>query len=447
MFTKPALWQIPLPTGQPRRVRSAVAHTISLAQMSLTHARSAAANSITARIQLKAEIDRLRQEILLLREEGRIKDSRMAQIPAHRRPHYPPTERLSILELRAARAWSQAQTAVHFLVTPATVACWMSRLDEEGPHALVQIAQPVNKFPAFVHYIVRRLKTLCPQMGKTRIANVLCRAGLHLGSTTIRRMLKDKARPKTSVAASRSTDRIVTARRPNHVWHADLSAMPTSLGFCIPWLPQALPQPWPFCWWIAVVGDHFSRRVMGVAVFPKQPTSKMVQRFLDRVIGDAGTAPDHIMTDSGMQFVAKVFRRWCWRRQIRQRFGAVGRYGSIAVVERLIRTLKSERTRCLVVVPLGQVTIEQELTHWKGWHNAHRPHEALGSRTPDEAYFGLRPACRAPRFEPRICWPRRSPCAAPRVLIRGRPGTRVELQVSFRAGRKRLPVVTLRRTA
>src|SRR5207247_2805455 len=89
---------ITLPPNWPRRVRSAVVHTISLAQSSLTQARSVAANSINARIRLKEEIGRLRQQILLLREEGRIKDVRMEQIPAHRRPHYPPIERLAILE-------------------------------------------------------------------------------------------------------------------------------------------------------------------------------------------------------------------------------------------------------------------------------------------------------------------------------------------------------------
>src|SRR5437867_7103795 len=148
--------QIPLPPNWPRRVRSAVVHTISLAQTSLTRARSVAANSINARIRLQEEISQLRQEILLLREESRIKDARMEQIPAHRRPHYPPIERLAILELRAARSWSLAQTAVRFLVTPATVASWMRRLDEEGPDALVQIREPVNRYPDFVGYLVRR---------------------------------------------------------------------------------------------------------------------------------------------------------------------------------------------------------------------------------------------------------------------------------------------------
>ena len=58
---------------------------------------------------LRAELERLRQEIGLLREEIRIKGARMQHIEAQKRPHYPPTERLAILELRAARNWSLAQ--------------------------------------------------------------------------------------------------------------------------------------------------------------------------------------------------------------------------------------------------------------------------------------------------------------------------------------------------
>jgi len=137
-------------------------------------------------LRREAEGDRLQQEIQLLREEIRIKDARMEQIEAHRRPHYPPTARLAILELRAARGWSLAQTARIFLVTPLTIASWMGRLDEEGPDALVRLPEPVNKFPDFVAYFVRRLKILCPTLGKVRIAQILARAGLHLGPTTIR---------------------------------------------------------------------------------------------------------------------------------------------------------------------------------------------------------------------------------------------------------------------
>jgi len=92
-------------------------HAISLANFALTTARGWAAQSLNPRLSLRAEIERLQQEIQLLREETRIKDSRMQHIEAQRRPHYPPTERLAILELRAARNWSLAQAARTFLVT------------------------------------------------------------------------------------------------------------------------------------------------------------------------------------------------------------------------------------------------------------------------------------------------------------------------------------------
>ena len=112
--------KIPLPKQWPSRVRSGVLHAISLAHFSLTYTRSWAANSWNARIRLKQENDRLQQELALVREEMRIKDSRMLRIPAQRRPHYPPTERLAILELRAARGWSKSQAARRLLVTTAT---------------------------------------------------------------------------------------------------------------------------------------------------------------------------------------------------------------------------------------------------------------------------------------------------------------------------------------
>jgi len=126
----------------------------------------------------------------LLREELPIKDVRLAKIDPRRRPYYPSPERMVILELKAARAWSLAQDARAFLVEPATIAAWLKRIDEDSESALVQLREPVNKFPDFVRHVVQRLKTLCPTMGKVKLAQVLARAGLHLGVTTVGRMLK-----------------------------------------------------------------------------------------------------------------------------------------------------------------------------------------------------------------------------------------------------------------
>jgi putative transposase len=438
--------RIPLPKGWPRHVRSAVVHAVSMAHVAFTAIQARADNHFDARIRLHATNDRLLHQVALLLEELRIKDARMERLPAQRRPHYPPIERLAILELRAARGWSQAETARRLMVTPLTVASWTQRLDDEGPDALVQVREPVNRFPELVGYLVRRLKVLCPAMGTRGIARVLARAGLHLGATTIRRMHRPAPKPKP--ASSRpSKPRAVTAKRPNHVWHLDLTAVPTIGGFWISWWPFALPQRWPFCWWVAIVLDHFSRRAMGTAHFKKEPPARDITRWLRCVCRELGCRPGHLITDHGPQFTAEEFDAWCRRHGIQQRFGAIGKYGSLAVIERFIRSLKYECTRLLPVVTLAGAAFGRELDHYVAWYNVDRPHTRFGARTPDEIYFGTFPACRRPRFETPARWPRRSPCAAPSALVRGRPGAVVELSVEHRGGRKHLPLVSLRRVA
>jgi hypothetical protein len=83
-----------LPRLWSRHVKSALLHVISLARLACVHTWAWAAGSIDTRTRLAAQLQQARAENTLLREELRIKDARMAQIAAHRRPHYPPTERM-----------------------------------------------------------------------------------------------------------------------------------------------------------------------------------------------------------------------------------------------------------------------------------------------------------------------------------------------------------------
>ena len=248
-----SLPDVPVPSGWPKNVKSAVLHVISLAQYALTYTRGWAADALNPRARQAAENDQFKQEIQLLREELRIKDARLAKIDPRHRPYYPPAERMAILELKAARGWSLTQAARAFLVEPDTIAAWLKRIDEAGSSALVQLREPVNKFPNFVRHIVYRLKVLCPSLGQVKIAQMLARASLHLCATTVGRMLKAQTpTPKsteTSAAQAPIDDlpRALTAKRPNHVWHIDLTIVPIG-GFWVPWLPFSLPQCWPFCW-------------------------------------------------------------------------------------------------------------------------------------------------------------------------------------------------------
>ncbi len=106
---------LPLPKSWPALVRSAVLHAIALAHAAVTHVRGMCLDSRIARLRLAARLDRAEAEIARLREESRIKDARMAAIDPRRRPHYPPVERMAILEMGAQCGWSLQQTANVFL--------------------------------------------------------------------------------------------------------------------------------------------------------------------------------------------------------------------------------------------------------------------------------------------------------------------------------------------
>ncbi|TDI33603.1 MAG: transposase [Acidobacteria bacterium] len=431
---------LPLPKNWTQKVRSAAVHAIALARLALTTALGQANSADPGSVR----IARLTDEFLLIKEEMRIKDGRMAGIHAQRRPDYLPFERLAILQLRAARGWSQSQTAERMLITPATVAAWTGRLDEEGPTALVQMREPVNRFPDFVVYLVRRLKTRAPPWG--RCASPSSWPGQD--STWARpqwrgcwRLPPGQGQPSLTCTIEQSV-RLAPTR--SGMWI--LSFVPTAAGFWVPWLPWALPQRWPFCWWVGIIVDHFSRRIMGVAVFTQNPTSVAVRQMLGRAIRNAGCAPSHLITDQGTQFTDEGFRRWCKRRGIRQRFGAVQKCVSISVIERLMRTMKSEALR-RILVPLDRRAFRREVGLFVEWYNGHRPHSTLQAATPDEIYSERRPGSRAPRFEPRRGWPRGSPCAGPPAWVRGRCGQRIALDVTHLADRRHPPIIELKLAA
>ncbi len=185
---------------------------------------------------------------------------------------------------------------------------------------------------------------------------------------------------------------------------------------------------------------------MGFAVFPKRPDSLSIYTFLGRTIARSNATPKYLICDKDSVFWCDSFERWSKRKGIRPRFGAVGQHGSIAVVERLIRTMVDEATR-KIVVSQRQADFRRELTSFFAWYNEHRQHTALHGRTPNEVYFRLRPANQRPRIEPRNRWPRIAPSAKPRTLVAGQPGDRFALHVDFHDGRRHLPIVSLKRAA
>jgi len=328
------------------------------------------------------------------------------------------------------------KTARVFLVDLQTLQIWMRRLDERGQRDLIQTVEPVNRYPDFVRNLVRQLRLLFPTMGYERMAQVLGRAGLRLGATTIRRIIRERHGSPDDEPQSEGRRRRVVARYPGHTWHIDLTTVPTRAGFWVPWFPFTVAQSWPFCWWVAVALDQVSRACVGFAVFSSVPSSVEVQRFLGQAIRATGAAPRYIVSDKGKQFWCRSFKTWCKQRDIRPRYGRVGEPASIAIVERFIRSMKGECTRCLLV-PMPLASMRPELHLYTIWYNTERSHMGLAGKTPHEVWSGR--DRRRRRLEPRPKWPHR-----PR---RDRSGDSFTLDVSYVEGRKHLPVIELRRAA
>lgn len=85
--------------------------------------------------------------------------------------------------------------------------------------------------------------------------------------------------------------------------------------------------------------------------------------------------------------MSRVVRGLLWRWDVKQRLGAVGKHGSIAVTERVIRTLKYEWLRRVLVIG-GLEHLEILLRDFACYYNSWRPHTTLTGAVPDLIHAG-----------------------------------------------------------
>jgi hypothetical protein len=109
-----------IPRQWPEHIKSGILHAISPASVVLSYARGRA----TGRRRLHTQLEQATTEISLLREELYIKDGRWERSRSRRRPHYTPTQRMRILQLRAARGWTLEKTARVFLLKVVCSGAW-----------------------------------------------------------------------------------------------------------------------------------------------------------------------------------------------------------------------------------------------------------------------------------------------------------------------------------
>jgi putative transposase len=245
---------------------------------------------------------------------------------------------------------------------------------------LVKAVPPLRAYSHVVRDLVSTMEAL-GFGGSKRIAQTLARSAIKVGTETVRRWRKAKQRPLPSPAGGRT----LTARYPGHVWMADLTEIAGFLKI--------------FSCVLAVILDVRSRMPLAARLFTIQPSAEDIGALLDLAIERHGT-PRHFVSDQGTQFTAESFRAHLRSLGVRQRFGAVGQYGSIAIIERMWKTLKElvGVKRWNFVHPRDmQQRLEAALTYYAYL----KPHQGLGGAVPAEVYFGIRAAHLDARHPPR----------------------------------------------
>jgi transposase InsO family protein len=364
-----------------------------------------------ARLFARAEESTLRMR--MAREAAEILGSRWDKVPERHRPHYQPEQRYRILRIRNLLHLSQREAALIFRVSTETIARWETNSgasDGQTSRPFVAPVPPVRRFADVVRATVKMME-LAGFGGNDLIARTLARAGWKLSSRTVGRIRRERwPAPRLPVAAP-TVRRAVRARYSNHIWMLDLTDVRGLFGITM--------------FKVGAVFDVFSRMPLSSRVFSKEPTSADIARFVSGSVRRHGR-PTHFVSDRARCFTAQMFRRSLRRLDVKQRFGAVGKKGSIALIERLWRTLKDALGSRLLGPPVVEDLrrkVELGLVHYAHF----RPHQALGGATPAEIYFGRTPAHLSALPPPR-----------------GRPGQAVtapRLEIHFLDSERRLPVL------
>jgi transposase InsO family protein len=283
-------------------------------------------------------------------------------------------QRLQILWHMAYYRIPRSRVKEHFLIAKSTLYRWLHAAEEGDLGDQKTKKESPRKTPREIAEMIWDIFEANPQFGRKRLANILWLLEVFVAASTVRNVLL-RPKPKNAPAAAKAqeapaTPRQIVARYPNHVWSVDRTRV----------LRWGL---WPS--WVLVAIDHFSRAVM--AVVPLEgPNAGWVVDALEDAFAQHG-APRHIITDQEGVFTSEVFGGSLHEWEVKHRFGAVGKHGSIAVTERVILTLKYEWLK-LVPVIRELDHLERLLYDFAIYYNEYRGHARLGGASPAVVHRG-----------------------------------------------------------
>ena len=201
-------------------------------------------------------------------------------------------------------------------------------------------------------------------VGRKRVARVMRAAGIagvsrRRGPRTTRREVQ--ARP-----APDRVERHFEADAPNRLWVADITYVPTLVGFL----------------YLAIVLDVFSRRVVGWAMAPHLRTELVVEA-LEMAVEQR--RPEGVVhhSDQGCQYTSLAFGGRCREWGVALSMGSVGDCFDNAMAESFFATLECELLARTVLSTHAEARAAI-FEFIEGWYNTRRRHSALRYASPLE---------------------------------------------------------------
>jgi len=200
------------------------------------------------------------------------------------------------------------------------------------------------------------------RVGRKRVARLMRAAGIR--GATLRKFVVTTVSDPESRNPADLVERRFYAERPNRLWVADATYIPTWSGFL----------------YLAIVLDVYSRKIVGWAMDTCLRTELMLAA-IDMAI--AIRRPRQVIhhSDHGCQYTSYAFGKRCREVGIMPSMGTVGDAYDNAMAESFFATLEREvlhRRRFK-----SQAEAKMAIFDWlEGWYNPHRRHSSLGYRSP-----------------------------------------------------------------
>ena len=206
------------------------------------------------------------------------------------------------------------------------------------------------------------LKDEGTRVGRKRVARLMKESGL--AGVSRRKSTVTTRRNRSARPAPDLVDRQFAANKPNQLWVADITYVPTWVGFL----------------YLAVVLDVWSRKIVGWAMASHLRTS-LVTAALDMAITQR--SPEGVIhhSDQGCQYTSIEFGKRCRQAGIRPSMGSVGDCYDNAMCESFFATLECELIERSTFRTHDEAHVA--IFHFiEGFYNTHRRHSALGYHSP-----------------------------------------------------------------